>query len=197
MMDQKYLHKKFKKKIKQNILNLKKFDEKIFNKIYKISDIIIYNSKKKIPTLICGNGGSASDSLHFSGELVCTFAKKKRKALNVIPLVSNQSIITAWGNDFSFDDIFARQVLAHGNNGALVVGFTTSGNSKNILNAFKVAKKLKMKTACFTGFKGGKVNKLSDILVNAPGKKTAEIQELHIILYHMICEIIDHRLDAK
>jgi D-sedoheptulose 7-phosphate isomerase len=197
MMDQKYLYKKFSQKIKKNILNLKKFDEIIFNKIYKISDIIINNSKKKIPTLICGNGGSASDSLHLSGELVCTFMKKKRKALNVIPLVSNQSVITAWGNDFSFDDIFSRQVLAHGTNDALIIGLTTSGNSKNIVNAFKVAKKLKMKTACLTGFKGGKVNKFSDILVNVPGEETAEIQELHIILYHMICEIIDNKLDEK
>ena len=196
-MDQKYLYKKYKLKIKKNIFNLKKLDKKIFDKIYKISRIIIYNSKNNIPTLICGNGGSASDSLHFSGELVCTFFKKKRKPLNVISLVGNPSVITAWGNDFSFDDIFARQVLAYGQKNGLIIGLTTSGDSKNIINAFKVAKKLKMQTTCFTGSKGGAINKLCDILVNAPGNITAEIQELHIILYHMICEIIDRELDEK
>ncbi|MEA5468541.1 D-sedoheptulose-7-phosphate isomerase [Spirulina sp. 06S082] len=146
-----------------------------------------------LPVLICGNGGSASDALHISGELVGTFLRE-RKALNVICLNANVSVLTAWTNDYEFDSVFSRQVEAHGQSGGVCWGISTSGNSQNVVRAMQVAQKLGLQTLGLTGQGGGKMAQCCDILIDVPSTVTPRIQELHLLLYHYICEEIEARL---
>jgi D-sedoheptulose 7-phosphate isomerase len=146
-----------------------------------------------LPILIFGNGGSASDALHITGELVGRFLKE-RNPVNIICLNSNVSIITAWANDYDYNTVFERQVRAHSKKGGICWGISTSGNSSNVLKAFKVAQELEMKTIGLTGKDGGKMRDLSDILIRAPSNSTPRIQELHLPIYHYICEQIEKTL---
>ncbi|MDX1959185.1 MAG: SIS domain-containing protein [Leptospiraceae bacterium] len=146
--------------------------------------------KEEKPILVCGNGGSASDAAHITGELVGRFLKE-RKAINAICLSSNLSAITAWANDYSYETIFARQVEAHGKNGGALLAISTSGNSKNIILAIEKAKELGIPIIGLTGLGGGKMKELCDILIDVPSTSTPRIQELHIMLYHYICERIE------
>lgn len=145
---------------------------------------------EKKPVLIMGNGGSASDAAHIAGELVGKFLMM-RPALNVICLNSNTSVLTAWANDFEYETIFSRQVEAHGAIGGICWGLSTSGNSKNIINAFDQAHKMQMTTIGMTGLGGGALAKSSDLLLEVPSRDTPRIQELHILIYHHICEQVE------
>lgn len=147
------------------------------------------------PMLVCGNGGSASDAMHIAGELVGRFLKE-RKALNCICLSSNPSVLTAWSNDYSYETVFSRQVEAHGAPGGLILGISTSGNSLNVLEAFRVAKNIGMTTVGLTGEGGGKMAELTDVLIDVPSRSTPMIQQVHICLYHHICEQVEIRLAA-
>jgi len=147
------------------------------------------------PMLVCGNGGSASDAMHIAGELVGRFLKE-RKALNCTCLSSNPSVLTAWSNDYSYDTVFSRQVEAYGAPGGLILGISTSGNSRNVVEAFRVAKDMGMITVGLTGEGGGKMAELSDILVDVPSHSTPMIQQVHICLYHYMCEQVEARLLA-
>lgn len=147
------------------------------------------------PMLVCGNGGSASDAMHIAGELVGRFLKE-RKALNCICLSSNPSVLTAWSNDYSYETVFSRQVEAYGAQGGVILGISTSGNSANVVEAFKVAKSLGMTTIGLTGEGGGKMAEVTDILVDVPSRSTPLIQQVHICLYHYICEQVEARLAA-
>lgn len=140
--------------------------------------------------LVCGNGGSASDAMHITGELVGRFLKE-RKALNCICLSSNPSVLTAWSNDYSFETVFSRQVEAYGQSGGVVLGISTSGNSANIVKAFEAAHAIGMKTIALTGQGGGAMAAHSDVLVDVPSRSTPLIQQVHIILYHYICEHVE------
>jgi D-sedoheptulose 7-phosphate isomerase len=144
----------------------------------------------KKPVLIMGNGGSASDAAHIAGELVGKFLLE-RPALNVICLNSNTSVLTAWANDFEYETVFSRQVEAHGNFGGICWGISTSGNSKNVVKAFEQARKMKMITIGLTGLGGGALAKESDLLIEVPSRDTPRIQELHILIYHHICEQVE------
>jgi D-sedoheptulose 7-phosphate isomerase len=147
------------------------------------------------PLLVCGNGGSASDAMHIAGELVGRFLKERR-ALNCICLSSNPSVLTAWSNDYSFETVFSRQVEAYGRDGGVLWGISTSGNSANVVEAFRVAKGLGMTTIGLTGEGGGRMAEFTDILVDAPSRSTPMIQQIHICLYHYICEQVEARLDV-
>ena len=147
------------------------------------------------PMLVCGNGGSASDAMHIAGELVGRFLKE-RKALNCVCLSSNPTVLTAWTNDYSYETVFSRQVEAYGAPGGTIVGISTSGNSANVIEAFRVAKNIGMTTIGLTGEGGGKMAELTDILVDAPSRSTPMIQQVHICLYHHICEQVEERLVA-
>ncbi len=142
------------------------------------------------PMLVCGNGGSASDAMHITGELVGRFLKE-RKALNCICLSSNPSVLTAWSNDYSFDTVFARQVEAYGQPGGVILGISTSGNSVNIIKAFEAARNLGMKAIALTGEGGGKMAEHCDLLIDVPSRSTPLIQQVHIVLYHYLCEQIE------
>lgn len=144
------------------------------------------------PLLVCGNGGSASDAMHITGELVGRFLKE-RKALKCICLSSNPAVLTAWSNDYSFETVFARQVEAYGEAGGVILGLSTSGNSVNVVKAFEAARALGMTTIGLTGQGGGKMAPLTDILIDVPSRSTPMIQQIHICLYHYICEAVEAR----
>jgi D-sedoheptulose 7-phosphate isomerase len=144
--------------------------------------------------LMCGNGGSAADASHFATELVVRFTKDRR-ALPAICLASDSGILTAAGNDYGFDKIFARQVEAFGQPGDLLICFTTSGNSKNVLLALEEAKARKLKTIAFLGRDGGSTKGMADIDLLVKDDSTARIQEAHQLLIHVLCEIIEAQME--
>ncbi|MBN9564916.1 MAG: SIS domain-containing protein [Alphaproteobacteria bacterium] len=148
---------------------------------------------KNLPLLICGNGGSAADAEHISGELVGRFLKERR-GYPVICLTSNSAFMTAWSNDYDYLSVFERQVEAYGQNGGILLGISTSGNSGNVVKAFEKARTMGLKTIAMTGQTGGKLAELSDVLLNVPSTSTPLIQQGHICLYHYICEQIEARL---
>jgi len=145
------------------------------------------------PILVCGNGGSASDAMHIAGELVARF-KKERKGQNVICLSCNPAMMTAWANDYDYDSVFARQVEAYGSAGAVLLGISTSGNSKNVLQAAEKAKAMGMSVIGLTGQGGAKLAPLCDVLLDAPTKDTPQVQQVHLCLYHYLCEKIEDRI---
>jgi D-sedoheptulose 7-phosphate isomerase len=145
-----------------------------------------------LPVLVCGNGGSASDALHITGELVGRFFTE-RKAMNVICLNANVTVMSAWANDYEYDSVFARQVEAHGIEGGICWGISTSGNSDSVVQALRKAQTLKMKTIALTGVGGGKLASVADLLLDVPSSTTPRIQELHLPIYHYICEQVESR----
>jgi len=145
--------------------------------------------------LVCGNGGSASDSQHFAAELVGRF-ERERPALPAIALTTDTSILTAIANDYGYDRVFARQVEALGRPGDVLLGISTSGGSRNVLEAFGVAKAGGLTTVALTGRDGGVVGAAADIHINVPSPSTARVQEVHRTLMHAICELIERELYA-
>ena len=143
--------------------------------------------------LVCGNGGSATDASHFATELVVRFAKDRR-ALPAICLVSDSGILTAAGNDYGFDEVFARQVAAFGIAGDVLICLTTSGKSKNLIRALEEAKARKLKTIAFLGRDGGSTSGIADIDLLVKSDSTARVQEAHHLLLHVLCEILESRI---
>jgi D-sedoheptulose 7-phosphate isomerase len=142
--------------------------------------------------MVCGNGGSAADAQHFSAELTCTFFHKNRKGLPCLALTCNTSSLTAWANDFDYSTVFARQVEAYGKKGDILFSITTSGNSKNILEAMNIAKKIGIKNILLTGKDGGlAIKQEPDIAIVVPSNETPRIQECHIFIIHYICDRVD------
>lgn len=147
------------------------------------------------PLLLCGNGGSASDSAHIAAELLGRF-NRERLPYNAICLSSNLSFMTAWSNDYSFDMAFARQIEAYGRNGGVLLCLSTSGNSPNVVNAVRAAKSLMLPTIALTGAGGGLVGKEADIVIAVPSTSTPLVQQAHICVYHYICAKVEEQLAA-
>jgi D-sedoheptulose 7-phosphate isomerase len=143
--------------------------------------------------LVCGNGGSAADASHFATELVVRFAKDRR-ALPAICLTSDSGILTAAGNDYGFDEVFARQVAAFGVSGDVLISLTTSGTSRNVIRALEEAKARNLRTIAFLGRDGGSSNGIADIDLLVRSDSTARVQEGHQLLLHVLCETIEARL---
>lgn len=146
--------------------------------------------------MACGNGGSAADAQHFAAELVGRF-ERERQELAAIALTTDTSILTAIGNDYGYDDIFSKQVRGLGKKDDILLGISTSGNSKNVVKAIEAAKKIGMRVIAFTGNGGGKIAELldrDDIHLCAPSNRTARIQETHLVLLHALCDGVDHVL---
>lgn len=146
--------------------------------------------------MACGNGGSAADAQHFAAELIGRF-ERERQELAAIALTTDTSILTAVGNDYSYDEIFSKQVRGLGKKGDILIGISTSGNSKNVVKAIEAAKKLGIKIIALTGNGGGKIASLlgtDDIHLCAPSTRTARIQETHLVLLHALCDGVDHLL---
>jgi len=145
---------------------------------------------------VFGNGGSSADAQHFTAELVGRFAAERR-ALPAIALTTNQAVLTAWSNDHSFDDVFARQIEALGSRGDVAFGISTSGNASNVLNALERARERGLRTIGLTGGQGGRMAGLCDVLLAVPLTNTARIQEVHLVTYHAICAAVEARILAS
>lgn len=143
--------------------------------------------------MFCGNGGSAADSQHLAAELVGRY-KLERPAMKSLALTTDTSILTAIGNDYGYDDVFRRQVEGLGEAGDVLIGLSTSGNSKNVLLAFEQAARMGITTVAFTGAGGGRMKEAADFALTVPATVTNHIQEMHITCGHLLCEIIEHEL---
>jgi D-sedoheptulose 7-phosphate isomerase len=149
------------------------------------------NSGGKV--LIFGNGGSAADAQHVAGELV-NYMRSERRPLACIALTTDTSVLTAIANDVAFDDIFARQILALGRTGDVGIALSTSGNSANVLQGIRAARRLGIMTIGFTGRQGGQMKELVDLCVAVPSDRTERIQEVHMTVLHGICEFLEQHL---
>lgn len=168
-------------------------DPELMGVIIKIAEIIVeaYRNGKKV--ILFGNGGSAADAQHITAELVGKYYLD-RDPLPAVALTTNTSSLTAIGNDYSFDIVFARQLKALGKKGDVVIGISTSGNSENVIQAFKVAREMGLITVGFTGKSGGKLRSVADHCLCIPSNDTPRIQEGHITIGHIICEIVEREL---
>jgi D-sedoheptulose 7-phosphate isomerase len=146
--------------------------------------------------LFFGNGGSASDAQHLAAEFVVRYYKQ-RAPLAALALTTDTSILTAHGNDYSFDTLFDRQIQALAKSGDIAIGLSTSGNSGNVINGLTVAKDMGCWTCAFTGQAGGQLLSQVDSCIQVPSDETARVQEGHIIIGHWLCEALDQRLDAE
>ncbi len=161
--------------------------------VIQIAETLIEAFKAGHSLYLMGNGGSAADAQHISGELVGRF-KKNRKALPALAFTTDTSVLTAIANDFGYDQCFERQVDAFVKDGDVVIGLSTSGNSTSIVNAVQVAKRKGAKTIAFTGRGGGQLKDCVDVCLEIPSVDTARIQECHITFGHILCSIIEKEL---
>ncbi len=175
--------------VKQQILE----NGNLVNEIEKITEAVTQSFRNGNKVLFCGNGGSAADAQHLAAEFSGRFYTD-RDALPSEALHCNTSYITAVANDYSYDVIYSRIVQGTGKAGDVLIGLSTSGNSKNIIKAMEVARSKGMITISFTGATGGKLKELSDYLINVPSTDTPRIQESHIMVGHIVCELVEKNL---
>ncbi|HLG25057.1 MAG TPA: D-sedoheptulose 7-phosphate isomerase [Candidatus Nanoarchaeia archaeon] len=182
--------------IEESIETKKKVNEFILKDIESAAKLVISTIKSGKKIMLAGNGGSASQASHIAAEFVGRY-KIERKGLPSIALTTDTSVITAWSNDYSYDTLFSRQIEALGSKGDVFIAITTSGNSKNLVNAVNAAKKLGIKTIGMLGRDGGKLKGMCDVEVIVPSDNTPRIQETHLMIMHIMCEITDNELFSK
>jgi len=170
-----------------------KFLQESADRIVEVTHLVLDAYRQGHKLLFFGNGGSATDASHLAAELVNRY-RRDREGLPAIALTTDMSVITSIGNDLSYAEIFARQIQALGQKGDIAVAISTSGNSPNVLRGIEAAKQKKITTIGFTGGIGGKLATLVDHVFIVPSQNTARIQETHITLGHIICELIEERL---
>lgn len=175
--------------VKQGLLE----NENLIDMVSNLADSITEAIKMGNKIILCGNGGSASDALHFAGEIVGRFMKE-RSAWPAIVLNADVATMTAIANDYGFDEVFSRQAEGHVNKGDVFIGISTSGNSENVYSAIAVAKRKGAITAALLGKDGGKIGKQVDYPIIVPCMTTARVQESHIMLIHIMCEIVEEKL---
>jgi D-sedoheptulose 7-phosphate isomerase len=179
--------------LEESISTKKEVLKTLVPKIEEAAKILISALKAGNKVMFFGNGGSAADAQHLAGELIGRFLKERR-ALPAIALTTDSSILTCLANDYSFDIVFARQIEGLAQKGDIVVGLSTSGNSRNVLAGCKKAKELGCKTIGLLGGDGGEIGKQVDLAVTVPGKATPRIQESHITIGHILCRLIEQEL---
>ncbi len=168
-------------------------NDEMIETIVKVVDVITSSLQNGGRIYFCGNGGSAADAQHLAAEFSGRFYTD-RKALPAEALHCNTSYMTAVANDYSFDVVYARLIDGIGNRGDVLVGLSTSGNSGNIVKAFEAAKEKELITVGFTGLSGGSMKSLSDFLFNVPSTDTPRIQESHIMIGHIICQLVEEKI---
>jgi D-sedoheptulose 7-phosphate isomerase len=173
---------------KQQVLQ----NEELLNTIEAVIDVIVNAFRNGNRVYFCGNGGSAADAQHLAAEFSGRFYKD-RKALPAEALHCNTSYLTAVGNDYGFDVVYSRLIEGIGEKGDILVGLSTSGNSANIVKAFEAAKEKGMISIAFTGISGGQLKSVSDFLINIPSTDTPRIQESHIMVGHIICQLVEEK----
>ncbi len=175
--------------VKQSLLE----NEELINTVVSLANEIVTCIANGGKLVICGNGGSASDALHFAGEIVGRFVKE-RKAWPAVVLNADVATMTAIANDYGYDDVFARQVEGHVKPGDVFIGISTSGNSENVYRAMQKAKEIGGATACLVGKDGGKIGREADLPIIVPCNVTARVQECHINIIHILCEMAEAKL---
>ena len=178
--------------VKEKVLS----NEQLLKTVNDVVDLIVKAFRNGNRVYFCGNGGSAADAQHLAAEFSGRFYTD-RNALPAEALHCNTSYLTAVANDYGYDAVYARLINGIANAGDVLVGLSTSGNSSNILKAFETAREKKVITIAFTGDTGGKMAPLSDYLINIPSKDTPRIQESHITLGHIICQLVEERFFNK
>ncbi len=164
--------------------------------VVKLAGMVVESFKAGGKLMIIGNGGSAADAQHLAAEFVNRF-EIERPPLPALALTTDSSVLTSIGNDYSFDQAFSKQVRALGRAGDVLLAISTSGSSANVLKAVQAAKAMSIKTVALTGGKGGKLTAKADLSINVEADKTARIQEVHITIGHILCELVDHMLFQK
>ncbi len=184
-----------KENIKNQILESAKIKKEMVKigveSIEKAAELLIESIKAGGKILWCGNGGSAADAQHLATELMGGMSDHDRMPIPSIALTTDSSFITAWSNDTDFDSIFSRQVQGLGEEGDVLVGISTSGNSENVINALKQAKYKNLKTIAFSGKTGGSLDGIADITIKVPSDDTQRIQESHIMIGQILCSLIE------
>ena len=188
------MKKKIVKHIYQHIKLINENQKDIFDCVEKITKEIKKTLKNKKTIFFAGNGGSAADCEHLAGELVGRY-KKNRRPYKAISLTTDTSVITCIANDFGYEKIFERQLQGLGQKGDLLIAFSTSGNSKNVLQALRKAKTMGIRTVALLGNDGGESKDISDISIVIPSSSTARIQEAHILIGHIMCDQIERGLN--
>jgi phosphoheptose isomerase len=190
-------HDKVQKRLLESANVKKKVAQECTESIIDAAQLIVDTFEFGCKVMICGNGGSAADSQHMAGEFICILNKAfDRPGLPALALTTDTSILTAHANDMGFENVFKRQVNALGKPGDLLIAISTSGNSPNILVAAEAAKSAKMHTVALTG-KSGKLKKIVDVAICVPSNMTQYIQESHIAIEHILCELVEHHFFVK
>ena len=187
--------------IKNQILESAEIKNKIvkdgIEQIEKAAEIFINCIKNGGKILWCGNGGSAGDAQHLATELMGGMTDHDRKPIPSIALTTDSSLLTAWSNDTDFDSVFSRQIQGLGQEGDVLVGISTSGNSKNVINAIRQAKYKNLKTISLTGKTGGDLYGVADVTIKVPSNNTQRIQESHIMIGQILCSLLESYLVKK
>lgn len=176
-------------KVKQEILN----NDNLLEAIFSAAELITQTLENGNKVMLCGNGGSAADAQHIATEFSGKFLKQRR-ALPALCLNTNVSSLTAIANDFGYEKVFLRQVQAFGQCGDVLIGLSTSATSQNVIEAFKYASSVDIKTISFTGMDAKELGEYSDIIINVPSEMTPRIQETHIMIGHILCELVENNL---
>ncbi len=188
----------FEESLKDSAETKNKILEHCKKDVFAAIDIIVNSVKNGGKIMFCGNGGSAADSQHLATEFVIRLSHDlDRPSIAAIALTTDTSLLTAGGNDIGFENVFARAVEGLGKEGDVLIGISTSGNSKNVINAFAKAKEKKVKTIAFLGGTGGKIKRTTDVGIIIPSSNTQRIQEGHITVGHIICESVEREMYGK
>ena len=167
------------------------------SKIDEVAFALIQTLETGGKVLLCGNGGSAADAQHIAAELTGRYIAKNRRPLPAVALTTDTSALTAIGNDFGFDQVFSRQVQALATRSDLLFGISTSGNSNNVIEALRAARLIGCRTVALTGGDGGQCRSEVDICLAIPSTDTPRVQEMHILIAHILCDMIDEHFAAK
>jgi len=181
---------KIRQRFNESAETLRLSEEHLSERLAAAVEMVVRSCRNGGGVYLFGNGGSAADAQHIAGELVGRFLKERR-ALRALSLSTDPSVVTCLANDYGYENIFARQIEAHAGAGDVAVAFSTSGNSPNVLAALRKAREIGCGTIAFTGSGGGKCAALADVLLDVPSRHTPRIQESHIVLYHILCELVE------
>ncbi len=192
-MDQKIAEDLILRAIENNQHVVNKTKTECLGDILEALRILKFAALNQKTVFVCGNGGSASQSQHFAAEWVCRY-KDDRRPLKAIALTTDTSALTAIANDYSFENIFSRQLEALGSRGDVLLVLTTSGQSTNILKAISKAQELGIKIIALTGSKGSSLKNITDVAIIVPSEETARIQEVHGVIIHLLCELIEKEI---
>jgi len=186
----KYAAQKIEQSFSEHEAVLMQCRQRLLPAIVAVGQVLMRSIQAGGKIMLCGNGGSAADSQHLAAELIGRF-KKERSAYAALALTTDTSILTCIGNDYSFEDIFARQVAGMAKAGDVLIGLSTSGNSPNVLKAVSEAKKAACVTVALAGRDGGKLRPLCDYSIVVPSNETPRIQEMHIMIGHILCDLLE------